>query len=107
MLPALSGAASAPQAGTDGGSMVSVSDFPRVLIFEPLRNNVTTDGQLVICPRHHEVSWREPGKCPAEGPNAWMSIQDVRIAGHILSHYEIRMPGSGGSRNLILYFKKQ
>ena len=87
-------------------SQVSFEQLPRVLIFTQRSNDVTAQGEIVICPREIEVNWRKPGICERNGLNAWQ-LAETALPGWVLKRYEYRFTGSSGYHTLILYFGKK
>lgn len=96
-----------PKAGemmVDSG--VDFAKTPRVLHFNWLNNDISTEGQILVCARSNPItSWKDEGKCGKDGKNAWM-LAETSLPGWVMKRYEYRLVGSSGARELILYFGK-
>ena len=112
LLSAMCIAAGAQAKGSSGSAedqqqtQVSFEQTPRVLIFIQRSNDVTAQGEIVICPREIEDNWRKPGICERNGVNAWQRAETA-LPGWVLKRYEYRLSGEAGYRTLILYFGKK
>lgn len=88
-------------------SVVDLSYAQRVMHFSYERNAISSDGVILVCMFPNKSSWNNGTCLDAKDNNAWMDASNLRIPGFELTGFEYRFPGSGGYRNLLLYFKKK
>lgn len=95
--------AAAESESTDG-QMVPFDQYPRVLNFQSGANALTVNGEILVCFVPFITNW---GKCAdSMGNNKWQSIHNVQIPGFKAHAYKYVNVGSGGYRNLYVFFKK-
>lgn len=112
LLTALCIAGSVHAKGSSGSaedqqqSQVSFEQLPRVLIFDATSNDLSAQGEILVCPRTVVTDWSFRGKCELNGVNVWQRAETA-LPGWVLKRYEYRLAGSGGYRTLFLYFGKK
>ena len=108
LFPLTAMAAASPKAGEESpSSVIDFSYAQRVLTFQSERNAISADGVIVVCLAANKSDWRDNTCLDANGKNAWTDVANINIPGHVLIGFEYRFTGSGGYRNLVLYFKKR
>lgn len=93
-------------AANEAGARVAFNPDDRVQIFEPTRNSITVDGQIVICPMNMEAHWRDSVCLDANKKNAWQLLANSAPPGYQVVSYEFRFIGVG-HRTLIVYYGKK
>lgn len=98
-------AGKSPESGTDVDSqLITFDEYPRFLHFQSAENALTKDGEILVCDKQFTTVW---GKCQDEkGNNKWKHLSTVQIPGFKAHAYKIVNSGSGGYRNLYVFFKK-
>lgn len=105
MASAAALAKSAPVKSNDAGARVLFNPDDRVQIFESIRNSITVDGQIVVCPLNMRSSIS--GDCIDDNKqNAWQLLANSAPQGYQVVSYEFRFIGAG-YRTLIVYYGKK
>jgi hypothetical protein len=106
LFPAVAWAGSGSKGVEDTPTtIVNLSYAQRVMHFSSERNAISADGVILVCMA--KSSWKDGTCLDAKDNNAWMDVNNLRIPGYQLVGFEYRFVGSGGYRQLLLYFKKQ
>ena len=87
-----------------GSSIVPFNPTLRVRHFAYDRNSISADGVILVCPHSMSSSWNDSTCKDANGANAWTDVQYSAPNGYKVQAIEYRFPGSGGYRNLIVYY---
>ena len=75
-----------------------------VVRFQGGANALNVNGEILVCFAPFITNWN---KCQDEkGNNKWQSIHSVQIPGFKAHAYKYVNVGSGGYRNLYVFFKK-
>ena len=97
--------AKGPKPETEPNMTINFDEFPRVLHFDNLRNAISSNGEILFCPREIAVSWHQQNICSVENQNKWTRISDINIDGYTVDRYEFRL--QNGYRHLFVYLKKK
>lgn len=106
--PAVAKGSSHPQAGSDGGGIISVEWAPRARIWHDQRLWQTQDGAILVCEEQFKTDNGYDKKCYAKGDKdeggRWTALQTKHADGFVLKGYEYRFTGSSGYKQLIAYY---
>lgn len=89
--------------GSSRQSIVKISEYPRVIVYEKPDYTFTSNGEMLVCRFPNSASYTN--KCTdSAGSNRWERVQDIKIPGYVLDGYEIR---TSRYNYLVLYFRAQ
>jgi hypothetical protein len=101
---AFAGGSSQPKApGPEPVGFIKLEDAPRMVMFDSKRNWYTADGVLLVCPFDAEADYGQD--CTRGKAYAWIPATSYTIPGHTMVGYQHVYAGSGGNRQLHLYFR--
>lgn len=88
---------------SESGPLVSFQEHPRVMHFSDNLHFMNAQGEITVCTVRDKY-----GRCDTDAaPQAWVPLSNVKIPGYVISKYNFTFSGSGGYRQLIVYFKKE
>ncbi len=101
---AFAGGSSQPKPpGPEPVGFIKLEDAPRMVMFDSKRNWYTADGVLLVCPFDAEAEYNQ--NCTRGKADAWQPATSYKIPGHTMVGYQHVYVGSGGARQLHLYFR--
>lgn len=107
LFPTAAWAGSASQEIVEArANVVDIGYAQRVLHLTPERNSISADGVILVCLHPNTIRDFSNACLGQKRDNQWIDINNVKIPGHELAGFEYRLIGTGGQRNLFLYFKK-
>lgn len=108
LLPLTAWAGSGSQGSEETRTnIIDLSYAQRVMHFQSERNAISVDGAILVCMQPNKTNWNNGTCLDAKDNNQWTDVSNIRINGYELTGFEYRLAGSGGYRNLFLYFKKK
>jgi hypothetical protein len=95
----------------ESAGLISVSKYPRVLVFHPINVGISAQGQLLVCriPEDDRYYTGSYGRCEMNNKAKTNKFEDalsIAIPGYEIDSYKIQVNTYGGTTLTLFYTKK-